>query len=85
MKRAKRVGLQRNACVALGNLGDSQAIPALVKALLHDEILVRGHAAWALGKLGGQTAISTLEESLDPEKDPWVREEIELALNKHNC
>ena len=83
LKRAKRVGLQRNACVALGNLGDSQAVPALAKALLHGEVLVRGHAAWALGKLGGQTAATTLKESLVPEKDSWVREEIELALNEH--
>ena len=50
--RAKRVGLARNACVALGNQGDINAIPALAKAMVHDEPLVRGHGAWALGKIG---------------------------------
>ena len=29
VKRAKRVGLQRNVCVALGNIGDPAAVPAL--------------------------------------------------------
>ena len=55
IKRAKLWGLQRNACVALGNIGDLAAIPALVKALddRHLAGLVRGHAAWALGRIGG--------------------------------
>ena len=50
--RAKREGLQRNACVALGNLGDPSAVPALNDALSHISPLVRGHAAWALGQIG---------------------------------
>src|SRR5690606_33901203 len=41
--RANYPGLLRNACVALGNLGDARAIPALDAALHHDEPLVRGH------------------------------------------
>jgi epoxyqueuosine reductase len=51
--RAKRWGLQRNACVALGNLGDPAAVPALGAVLGDAEghPLVREHAAWALGRL----------------------------------
>ena len=54
IKRAKRVGLQRNVCVALGNIGDEAAVPALAKALESQDALVRGHAAWALGRIGGR-------------------------------
>ena len=78
--RAKRVGMQRNACVALGNLGDSSAIPALATALGHAEPLVRGHAAWALGRLGGPTASAALAEAATTETDTWPREEILAAL-----
>ena len=52
IKRAKLSGLKRNACVALGNAGDRSAVPALVRALRGEGPLVRGHAAWALGRLG---------------------------------
>ena len=80
IKRAKRVGLQRNACVALGNTGNPNAIPALVGALRDGEPLVRGHAAWALGRLGCSEATQALERALAQEEDPQVVEEIEAAL-----
>ena len=52
IKRAKRRGLLRNVCVALGNLGDPRALPALRRAAEHDpEPLVREHAAWAVERL----------------------------------
>ena len=51
--RTKRRGLRRNVAVALGNLGDPHAVPALVRALGdEDDPVVRGHAAWALGRIG---------------------------------
>jgi epoxyqueuosine reductase len=75
--RAKRRGLLRNACVALGNSKDSAAIPPLVGALRDVEPLVRGHAAWALGRLGAREPLASAHET---ETDPYVREEIELAL-----
>jgi epoxyqueuosine reductase len=49
--RSKRRGLLRNVCVALGNLGDASAIPALVRATEDSEPLVVEHARWALGRL----------------------------------
>ena len=83
IKRAKRVGLQRNACVALGNMGDREAVPALGRAVREaDEPLVRGHAAWALGRLGGAEAVRFLEEALPGEEDAETREEICLALDE---
>jgi epoxyqueuosine reductase len=51
--RAKRRGLLRNACVAVGNWGSPTALPAL-RALLNDEEpLVREHAAWAIARING--------------------------------
>ena len=52
IRRAKRRGLLRNVCVALGNIGDSRAVPALrIAAETDPEPLVREHAAWALGQI----------------------------------
>jgi len=53
IRRTKRRGLLRNVCVALGNLGDPCALPALTKALSDPEPLIREHAAWAIEKLKG--------------------------------
>src|SRR5918999_2465631 len=78
--RAKRAGLKRNACVALGNLKDPAAIPALCRALLEEEPLVRGHSAWALGQMGGDQARLTLEQAALQEKDPEVLNEIADAV-----
>ena len=77
--RAKRVGLQRNACVALGNLKAADAVPALCRVLLEAETLVRGHAAWALGRIGGPQAQQALEQAGGSETDLWVLEEVAAA------
>jgi epoxyqueuosine reductase len=82
IKRAKLVGLQRNACVALGNMGDPTAIAPLCGALQDTPPLVRGHAAWALGRLGGPEAVQALEGALSQEEDPEVVAEIEAALDE---
>ena len=76
IKRAKWAGLLRNVCVALGNIGDHEAVPSLIEALRHDEPLVRGHAAWALGRIRGTEAMSALANVLATEEDEGVREEI---------
>ncbi|GCE04112.1 tRNA epoxyqueuosine(34) reductase QueG [Dictyobacter aurantiacus] len=81
IKRTKRRGFLRNVCVALGNSKDPQAIPALTKALHDDEALVRGHAAWALGSIGGSTARQALYDARQTEQDPEVLKEIRYALS----
>jgi epoxyqueuosine reductase len=78
--RARRSGLRRNACIALGNLGDRSSVPLLARALSDDDALVRGHAAWALGRLGGAAARRHLEGRLAGESDAWVAEECRAAL-----
>jgi epoxyqueuosine reductase len=51
VKRLKRRGLLRNVCVALGNTGTAEDIPALERACEDAEPLVREHAEWALGRI----------------------------------
>jgi epoxyqueuosine reductase len=80
IKRAKRRGFLRNVAVALGNSGDRRAVPVLVRAMGDSEPLVRGHAAWALGRVGGEGARKGLEEALEREVDGYVRDEIAGAL-----
>lgn len=83
LKRAKRSGLARNAAVVLANLGDRAAVPGLAAAVRgHDDPLVRGHAAWALGVLGGETARQALERVRGQDSDETVQEEVERALER---
>ena len=65
---------------SLGNSGDARAVPPLIDALQDEEALVRGHAAWGLGQLGGAAAYAALRARLAEEQDADVRAEIELAL-----
>jgi epoxyqueuosine reductase len=90
IKRTKRRGFLRNVAVGLGNWGSRDAVPALVRALDDAEPLVRGHAAWALGRVldrvgipgdGGFEVAEALLFRLHVEKDPWVEEELEEALH----
>ncbi|HKP74543.1 MAG TPA: tRNA epoxyqueuosine(34) reductase QueG [Longimicrobiaceae bacterium] len=82
IKRTRRRGLLRNVAVALGNWGAPEAAPALAAALHDEEPLVRGHAAWALGRIGTAAARDALCRRLGAESDAWVREEIELATGE---
>ena len=76
IKRAKRRGLLRNVAVALGNWGSPEAVPALAVGLNDEEPLIRGHAAWALGRIGTEAARQALAGRAEVEVDAWVREEI---------
>ena len=51
IKRAKRRGLLRNVCVALGNVGTTEDLPALDKAKVDSEPLVAEHAQWAIDRI----------------------------------
>ncbi len=82
VKRTKRRGLLRNVAIALGNWGSVEAVPALASALSDEEPLVRGHAAWALGRIPDQRAVDALRERLALEGDEWVISEIESSLGE---
>ncbi|MBI5882084.1 MAG: tRNA epoxyqueuosine(34) reductase QueG [Elusimicrobia bacterium] len=73
--------IRRNACLSLGNSQDPAAIPALTDALRCDpSALIRGHAAWALGKIGGARSKSALEKQRPAEIDAQAAGEISSAL-----
>ena len=73
--------LRRNAAVALGNGLDRADVPALAEALRDDpSALVRGHAAWALGRIGSPPAYAALRAAAVREADPAVAEEVAAAL-----
>ncbi|MBM80501.1 MAG: tRNA epoxyqueuosine(34) reductase QueG [Planctomycetaceae bacterium] len=80
--RPKRSGILRNAAIVLGNSGDERALPALIGALEDQSELVRGAAAWALGKLGGGDAASALQSRAERENNAYVMEEINAALER---
>jgi len=82
VRRAKRRGLLRNVAVALGNSGNPQAIPLLRIALHDPEPLVRGHAAWALGRFAEPEARAALHQHLAREEDTRVRAEVLAVLRE---
>jgi epoxyqueuosine reductase len=69
MRRVSRESLLRNVAVALGNTGSRDAIPALHGLLAHRSPIVRGHAVWALRRLGADLSGFT-------DDDPFVRSEL---------
>ena len=78
MRRATRSGLRRNAAVVLGNLGDPQALPALIAALTDADPVVRSHAGWAIGRLDHRHP--ALAAALARESAPDVAAELEAAI-----
>jgi epoxyqueuosine reductase len=72
--------LRRNAAVALGNALDRSSVSALTEALEDDpHPMVRGHVAWALGRIGSPPALAALRARLSRETDDGVRCEIRDA------
>lgn len=51
IKRIKRRGFLRNVCVALGNIGTRDDLPALERAAQDPEPLIAEHAQWALTRI----------------------------------
>ncbi len=72
--------LQRNAAISLGNFREERSLKVLSKVLDRGDDAVRGYAAWAVGRIGGNTAADILKSSLTEEKNKDVRREIESAL-----
>ncbi len=83
IKRTKRRGLLRNACVVLSNSGNATAVPALAEALSNsEEPVIRAHAAWALGEIASLKAHEVLSRADAKENDLSVMSEIEAALER---
>lgn len=85
LRRAKRRGLLRSAAIALGNRPHAPSFDALAAALADEEPVVRGAAAWALGRwrhadVMAERARAVLIGRMEIETDADVRAEIERAL-----
>jgi epoxyqueuosine reductase len=51
MLRAKRTGMVRNCCVALGNIGDRSALPTLDRVASDPDTIIAEHASWAIKQI----------------------------------
>lgn len=73
--------IQRNAIIALAHFKDESAIEDLIVVMNKDSRpVIRGTAAWALGKIGGQAAKDALEKAYEKETDEKAKNEIEKGL-----
>lgn len=72
--------VRRNALVALGNTGDDASLGVLSRYLGHEDELLGGHAAWAVGRIGGARALALLRSALESESRDSVREELLLSV-----
>ncbi len=75
-----RKPIQRNAIIALGSFKDRSAVPHLAERLEHDERPeIRGTAAWALGRIGGEEADAAIARAMLDEQHPQVLDELRRA------
>lgn len=58
IKRIKRARLLRNVCVALGNTGTAEDLPALTQAATDPDPLIAEHAQWAIAEIQQRTVSS---------------------------
>ncbi|MDP1420937.1 tRNA epoxyqueuosine(34) reductase QueG [Peribacillus simplex] len=73
--------IQRNAILALAHFKDETALPQLIQVMRDDpRPVIRGTAAWAVGKIGREQAVPILEEARMKETDEEVLAEIEKGL-----
>ncbi|RRN70880.1 tRNA epoxyqueuosine(34) reductase QueG [Peribacillus simplex] len=73
--------IQRNAILALAHFKDETALPELIQVMKDDpRPVIRGTAAWAVGKIGRGQSVSVLEEARMKETDEEVLAEIEKGL-----
>lgn len=72
--------VRRNALVALGNSGDESSLDLLSGYVEHDDELLAGHAAWAIGRIGGPRATDMLCSALERATAESVCAELEAAI-----
>jgi epoxyqueuosine reductase len=73
--------IQRNAIIGLGNFKEKSAVPDLIGVMKEDtRPVLRGTAAWALSRIGGEEALDALREVLPSESDEEARVYMERAI-----
>lgn len=69
--------IQRNAILALAHFKDTSALPVLIDLMHKDpRPVIRGTAAWAIGKIGDEQLLPELEKALERESDEEAKQEI---------
>lgn len=75
--------IQRNAVIALGNFKDRAALPKLIEVLHQDpRPELRGTAAWAISRIGGEEALETIKMAIETERDEAVKPYLQEARAK---
>lgn len=70
--------IQRNAILALAHYRDETAIDELIRLMKEDpRPVIRGTAAWGLGKIGKTECFAAIEEAMAKEEDEQVLFEME--------
>jgi epoxyqueuosine reductase len=75
--------LQRNAIIALANLGDRSALPEIFACTQDIRPVIRATAVWAIGKLGNKEPekwLLLLQELAAKETEAEVIEELKVAI-----
>lgn len=73
--------IQRNAIIALAHFKEQAAVPTLIDLMQHDaRPVIRGTAAWAIGKINTQEGLLALQEAEQSEQVDEVLEEIRKGL-----
>lgn len=74
--------IQRNAIIALAHYKDETAVEDLIHVMRQDpRPVLRGTAAWALGRIGGTAAMDALNNAKQTEEDQEVLDEINKGLS----
>lgn len=73
--------IQRNAILALAHFKEESALPTLIQVMQKDDRpVIRGTAAWAIGKINAKGATNVLKQAFEKEHDEEVLAEIEKGL-----
>ena len=73
--------IQRNAIIALAHFKEESALPTLIDVMNEDvRPVMRGTAAWAIGKIGGEEVKEALLHQREQEKNEEVIQEIDKGL-----
>ena len=72
--------IRQQAAICAGNSGNQSYVPDLIALLGNDDPVLRTHAAWALGRLGGEAAEQALAEAAPGEENADVKKEMLQAL-----
>jgi len=73
--------IQRNALIALGHYKDKTAVPEMIAVMKQDpRPVIRGTAAWSLGKIGTEEAYEAIESAMNEEENMQVLFEMQKGL-----